>query len=117
MNGTDSDRAIPERRRRVKLLNLRVVLVGIIATELLAWWLLRQELIRLDLTTNWEDANLILFDLHKHLWSEVFYLPLWELDRYSISRRNLGGIPSRPLQAYDQLGSWTVDPWFEQNQP
>lgn len=78
---------------------------------------LRQELIRLDLTTNWEDANTILFRLHEHLWQEVFYLPLWELDRYSIARRNISGIPVNPLQSYQDLSSWTVDPWFDQSQP
>jgi ABC-type transport system substrate-binding protein len=78
---------------------------------------LRQELIRLDLTTNWEDANTILFRLHEHLWSEVFYLPLWELDRYSIARRNLSGVPSGPLHPYQNLSLWIVDPWFDQTQP
>lgn len=78
---------------------------------------LRQELIRLDLATNWEDANTILFRLHEHLWKEVFYLPLWELDRYSIARRNLSGLSSRPLHPYQDLSSWIVDPWFDQTQP
>jgi len=78
---------------------------------------LRQELIRLDLTTNWEDANTILFRLHEHLWNEVFYLPLWELDRYSIARNNIEDMPSIPLDPYQGLGGWVIKPWFDQAQP
>lgn len=84
--------------------------------QILPGWL-RQELIQLELSTNWNDARTRLHELHQSLWSEVFYLPLWELDRFSMARRNLTGIPKTPLQPYQNINRWIVSPWFDQSRP
>lgn len=84
--------------------------------QILPGWL-RQELIQLELATNWSDARNLLHKLHESLWKEVFYLPLWEVDRFSMSRRNLSGLPEEPLTPYQDVNRWVVNPWFDQSQP
>ncbi|MBD3676426.1 MAG: hypothetical protein HUJ26_23185 [Planctomycetaceae bacterium] len=84
--------------------------------QILPGWL-RQELIQLELATNWNDARQQLHKLHQALWSEVFYLPLWELERFSMARRHLTGIPDAPLTPYQQVNRWVVNPWYDQSIP
>jgi ABC-type transport system substrate-binding protein len=84
--------------------------------QVLPGWL-RQELIQLELSTNWNDARAQLHELHQSLWSEVFYLPLWEVDRFSLSRHNLTGLPSSPLHPYQNINRWVISPWFDQSRP
>ncbi|MDC0261736.1 ABC transporter substrate-binding protein [Planctomycetaceae bacterium] len=84
--------------------------------QILPGWL-RQELIQLELSTNWNDARSRLHALHQSLWSEVFYLPLWEVDRFSLARRNLTGLPSSPLHPYQNVNRWVISPWFDQSRP
>jgi len=78
---------------------------------------LRQELIQLELSTNWENARQRLHDIHTSLWKEVYYLPLWEIDRFSLARRNLRGLPEAPVKTYQDVNRWVVSPWYERAQP
>lgn len=84
--------------------------------QLLPGWL-RQRLIELDLITNWDDATALLHRIHENLWEEVFYIPLWETERFLVHRRGIEGIPERPVHTYDSLELWTAEPWFDRIKP
>jgi ABC-type transport system substrate-binding protein len=88
----------------------------VVDLQLLPGWL-RQQLIELDLITSWDDAASLLHRIHENLWEEVFYIPLWETERFLVHRRGIFGIPQRPVHAYDSLETWTIDPWFDQVKP
>jgi hypothetical protein len=78
---------------------------------------LRQELLALDRAGDWASAEAILHLLHKHLWAEVQFIPLWEVSDSMILRKQLVGIPPRPMQTYQDVERWRMQPWYPRETP
>ncbi|QDU38863.1 Bacterial extracellular solute-binding protein, family 5 Middle [Maioricimonas rarisocia] len=73
---------------------------------------LRQELVTLDRTADWIRAIEGVQTLHRHLWAEVYFIPLWEVDEHMVVRKTVHGFPTPPVAPYHHAGRWTIDPWF-----
>lgn len=73
---------------------------------------LRHELLDLDATGDWSDAESILRRLHRQLWAEVHLIPLWEIDQFVVLRKNVRGVPVRPVGPYQHAERWKVESWF-----
>ncbi|QDT54826.1 Bacterial extracellular solute-binding protein, family 5 Middle [Caulifigura coniformis] len=73
---------------------------------------LKQELIALDRSSDWNRAVELCQTLHRHLWSDMRFIPLWELDGYLIYRKQVRGVPQEPLHCYEQIDRWNVEAWY-----
>jgi ABC-type transport system substrate-binding protein len=73
---------------------------------------LKQKLIEVDRTSDWGLALDTVRELHEVLWSEVRFIPLWEVDRFMIVRKNIQGFPSPPVQCYQHVDRWTMQAYF-----
>lgn len=78
---------------------------------------IRQELVRLDRIGDQSLAIDALQTLHRHLWEETAYIPLWEVDQFVILRKNIRGFPERFAHCYDQIDRWRVQPWYRESLP
>lgn len=78
---------------------------------------LRQELIAVDQAGDWPSAERQLRQLHRDLWSEVHLIPLWEVSEFLLARRQLRGLPSRPMAPYQDVERWQLQPWFSKDAP
>ncbi|MBX3436823.1 MAG: hypothetical protein KF861_04970, partial [Planctomycetaceae bacterium] len=78
---------------------------------------LRQEIIALDLASDWKAALQSLNTLHLHLWGEVMLIPLWEVDDYLIYRKNVRGVPVAPVHPYQDADRWIVEAWYPEDEP
>ncbi|VAX39516.1 hypothetical protein MNBD_PLANCTO02-1714 [hydrothermal vent metagenome] len=68
---------------------------------------LRQELVDLDSVSNYEDIIVRLHTLHKHLQTEAFLIPLWEVDDFMIMNNEISGFPARPpVSLYQNVEKW-----------
>lgn len=70
---------------------------------------LRAEFVKLDTSTNFKEARTRVWELHRHLWSEAFIIPLWEIDEYMAFRRDVRQTRTRPISAYDGVTEWYMD--------
>ncbi len=70
---------------------------------------LRAEFVKLDTAANFKEARRRVQDLHRHLWSEAFIIPLWEIDEYMAFRKDVRQTRTRPVSAYDGVTEWTMD--------
>lgn len=73
---------------------------------------LKQELIALDRASDWNRAVELCQTLHRHLWSDMRFIPLWEIDSFLIYRKQVRGIPQDPLHCYEQIDRWNVEAWY-----
>lgn len=73
---------------------------------------LRHALVDVDRTSDWGRALETLRGLHPKLWSEVRCLPLWEVDQSLVVRRNVQGLPNRPMHCYHGIERWTMQAWY-----
>ncbi len=78
---------------------------------------LRQELIDMENAGDWSTATSLMHDLHRHLYAEAYYVPLWELQDYLIVRKNIRGFPSRPVHPYQDMERWIVQSWYPTDKP
>ena len=78
---------------------------------------LRQEIVNLDLIGDWSNAVQATKRLHRHLWSEVMVIPLWEVDQYLVYRKNIRNVPVSPVHAYDEIDRWVVEAWYPTEEP
>lgn len=78
---------------------------------------LKQQLVQLDRTSDQVRAVAALRALHRQLADDVAFVPLWEVDRFVIFRKNCVGYPQRPLHAYDGIDQWTVEAWYQTELP
>ncbi|MFV0442183.1 MAG: ABC transporter substrate-binding protein [Planctomycetaceae bacterium] len=67
---------------------------------------LKQEIISLDRAADYSRAEERVRQLHRHLALEAALIPLWEIDQYTIYRKNLRGFPVRPVHCYDNIDAW-----------
>jgi hypothetical protein len=77
----------------------------------------RRLLLELERTVDWTTATKLLHRLLVDLLIEARYIPLWEVDEYLVARKNVNGIPTRPIHAYDDIERWTVQSWYPVETP
>ena len=75
------------------------------------------EVLKLDRVGDWPTAERLLRHLHKQFWAEAYLVPLWEIDDVLVYRKNVRGIPERPVTPYQKIERWKVDPWYSREQP
>ncbi|MCA9089347.1 MAG: hypothetical protein KDA90_12030, partial [Planctomycetaceae bacterium] len=73
---------------------------------------LKQELVELDRTSDQSRAMSRMQELHRHLWLDAAFIPLWELDQYRVVRKTIVGFPPRANHCYDGIGQWISQPWY-----
>ncbi len=78
---------------------------------------LRQELLDLDRVGDWNTAKEMLNYLHRQFWAEVHLIPLWEIDNVMVYRKHVRGVPDRPVEPYQRVERWKVEPWFTREPP
>jgi hypothetical protein len=78
---------------------------------------LKQELIALERTADWNHATELIQTLHRHLWADVRMIPLWEVEGYMIYRKQLRGVPTDPLHCYEQIDRWNLEAWYATETP
>lgn len=77
--------------------------------DILPQWL-RVEIMEMDSANNWNEADKRLQNLHSHLASESMSVPLWELEEYMLFHRNVREFQKQPLQTYDRVDQWVIEP-------
>jgi hypothetical protein len=79
---------------------------------------LRIELLDLDNAPDWKTAVRRLQTLHAHLYAEVAYIPLWEVDDAMILRKNVRDFPAfKFVTPYQDIERWIVQSWFPEDEP
>ncbi len=78
---------------------------------------LRHELLDLDRVGDWQSGRRLLQRLHKQFWAEVHLIPLWEIDDFMIYRKNVRGVPDDPINPYQRIDQWKIEPWFSRESP
>jgi hypothetical protein len=73
---------------------------------------MRQELLNLDRVGDWSSARSTLQRLHRQIHAEVLLIPLWEVDRVIVARKEVRGIPAAPARVYDSMERWSVESWW-----
>lgn len=73
---------------------------------------LRHHLLELDRVGDWRTAEEVLYKLHRQFTAEVHMIPLWEIDDHMVFRRTVRDVPERPLEVYQSIERWRVEPWF-----
>ena len=71
---------------------------------------MRQELVNLDYSSSFVDAQDRLFTIHRHMAAEAFIIPLWEVDEFAVWRKSILGVPERPMTPYQNVERWIVRP-------
>ncbi|MBX3443605.1 MAG: hypothetical protein KF774_14455 [Planctomyces sp.] len=84
--------------------------------EMFPDWL-QQGLVALDRTSDWNRAVDQLQTLHRQLWADVRFIPLWEVDGYLLYRKQVRGVPTNPLHSYDRLDRWHLEAWYAADAP
>ncbi len=71
---------------------------------------MRQELVNLDYSASFVDAQDRLFTIHRHMSAEAFIIPLWEVDEFAVWKKSTLGIPESPMSPYQNVERWIVRP-------
>ncbi len=71
---------------------------------------MRQELVNLDYSSSFVDAQDRLFTIHRHMAAEAFIIPLWEVDEFAVWKKSILGVPDRPMSPYQNVERWIVRP-------
>ena len=71
---------------------------------------MRQELVNLDYSASFADAQDRLFTIHRHMSAEAFIIPLWEVDAFAVWKKSTLGIPESPVSPYQNVERWIVRP-------
>ncbi|QDU50855.1 ABC transporter substrate-binding protein [Gimesia panareensis] len=79
--------------------------------EIFPDWM-RQKLIELDESTDWETATTLIKKLQRQLYSMAHIIPLWEIDQFHVFRTNIKGYADRPLNFYDNVEQWITTPVY-----
>lgn len=78
---------------------------------------LRERLWELEQTVDWSTAQRLLREIQREFLIEARWLPLWEVDEFSVTRRRIIGISTRPIHPYQGVERWTVQPWYPTETP
>ena len=73
---------------------------------------LKQQLVKMDRTSDWALALDATRRLHEVLAADVRFIPLWEVDGYLVVRKNIQGFRETPLHCYQHVDNWTVGAWY-----
>lgn len=73
---------------------------------------LRQQLIELEQSVDFNTSVRMLRGLHFRLNELVHIIPLWEVDDVIVIRKNIQGFPARLIDPYHNVERWKVAPWF-----
>jgi hypothetical protein len=77
----------------------------------------RRILLELERAIDWTSATTLLHRLLADLLIDARYIPLWEIDEFLVARKNVVGIPARPIHPYADIEQWIVQPWYPQGTP
>jgi len=56
--------------------------------------------------------------LHADLYSQVGYIPLWEIDDSIVLRKNVHDFPpAKFVDTYQDIDRWTVQSWYPEDEP
>ena len=77
----------------------------------------RRQLLDLERANDWSAATRILHRIETELLVESRYIPLWEIDEFFVTRRNLIGLPPRMMHAFHDVERWTLQSWYPQETP
>jgi tetratricopeptide (TPR) repeat protein len=73
---------------------------------------LRQQLIELEQSVDFNSSVRMLRGLHFRLNELVHIIPLWEVDDVIVIRKNIQGFPQRLVDPYHNVEKWKVAPWY-----
>ena len=76
---------------------------------------LRQQLIELEQSVDFNTSVDMLRGLHFRLNELVHVVPLWEVDDVIVVRKNIQGFPRRLIHPYQNVEQWKVTPWYSTN--
>jgi hypothetical protein len=77
---------------------------------------LRSELLELDRAPDWKSAVNRVQTLHAHLYAEVAYIPLWEVDNVIVLRKNVHDFPAfKFVNPYQDADRWIVQSWYPED--
>ncbi|RLS75203.1 MAG: hypothetical protein DWI02_12945 [Planctomycetota bacterium] len=77
----------------------------------------RRQLLDLEQVNDWGSAISLLQRIETELLIETRYIPLWEIDEFFVTRRNLIGLPPRLMHAFHDVERWTLQSWYPQENP
>ncbi len=69
---------------------------------------LRQRLIDLERAGDAATSQAVLIDLHRLLYADVRCMPLFEVDRFTVTRGAILGMPENPVAVYENAERWTL---------
>ncbi|MBS0266184.1 MAG: hypothetical protein JSS02_29915 [Planctomycetes bacterium] len=78
---------------------------------------LRKQLLELDRVGDFSSATELLHHFHELFWAEVHLIPLWEIDDLLVYRKQIRGVPERPVSTYQKIERWKVEPWYPRESP
>ena len=77
----------------------------------------RRQLLELERVNDWTSAKNLLHRIESELLVETRFIPLWEIDDFFVTRRNLIGLPPRLMHAFHDVERWTLQSWYPQESP
>ncbi len=79
---------------------------------------LRLELLDLDGAPDWKSVVNRLQTLQSHLYAEVAYIPLFEVDNTIVLRKNVHDFPAyKFVNCYQDVERWIVQSWIPEDEP
>lgn len=78
---------------------------------------LRQRLLDLERAGDTATAQAILIDLHRLLHSDVRCVPLFETDRFLVTRGAVRGLAERPVAVYQYVERWVLPHEYPEERP
>jgi ABC-type transport system substrate-binding protein len=79
---------------------------------------LRLELLDLDGAPDWKSVVNRLQTLQGHLYAEVAYIPLFEVDNTIVLRKNVHDFPAyKFVNCYQDVERWIVQSWIPEDEP
>ena len=78
---------------------------------------IRHQLLELERSNDWTSAIKQLRRIESELLLEARFIPLWEVDDFFVTRRQLIGLPQRLMHAFQGVERWTLQSWYPQETP
>ncbi len=78
---------------------------------------LRRQFLEIERATDWNTANGLLHRLQIDLLIDARWIPLWEADEFLLVRKNVTGLPERPVHPYQGIERWIVQSWYPTETP
>lgn len=78
---------------------------------------MRRQLLELERSNDWTAATKMIHRIETELLIEARYIPLWEVDEFFVSRRQLTGLPLKLMHAFHDVEHWTLQSWYPTETP